>query len=170
MLRLLLLLGLPFGVYAYWRFIAKAPAEQRAQRTQAVVFGAVSLVVIALALRRGSPTAVGIATLGLLAWNLTMRYRARKAGEAGKGTQSGSEGPPPTGGAGGRVADERHMSVTRALEILGLEAGASQEQIQQRYRQLMLGVHPDKGGSGYLAAQINQARDVLLKGAAGRGR
>lgn len=167
MLRLLLLLGLPFAVYAYWRFIAKAPQEQRAQRTQAVVFGAVSLVVIALALRRGSPTGVGLATLGLLAWNLTMRYRARKAGEPKAENPTGRSNPPPGGGSGGRVADDRHMSVARALQILGLDAGASQEQIQQRYRQLMLGVHPDKGGSGYLAAQINQARDVLLKG---RGR
>ena len=41
MLRLLLLLGLPFAVYAYWRYIARATEEQRAQRVQATVFAVV---------------------------------------------------------------------------------------------------------------------------------
>jgi DnaJ domain len=168
MIRLLLLLGLPLGVYAYWRFISKAPAEQRAQRIQAALFGLVSLVVMAVALRRGSPLTIGLAALGLAVWNWTMRHRARNAKNGGN-DGGGHSTPPPSGGGGGGTSD-RTMSPARALEILGLAPGADRDQIQQRYRQLMQNVHPDKGGSDYLAAQINLARDVLLRSGGSRPR
>lgn len=50
-----------------------------------------------------------------------------------------------------------------AYAVLGLSAGASAEEIKAAHRELMKGVHPDHGGSSYLAAKINQARDQLLK-------
>jgi curved DNA-binding protein CbpA len=43
-----------------------------------------------------------------------------------------------------------------------LQPGASREDIQAAYRRLIQRVHPDHGGSSYLAARLNQARDVLL--------
>lgn len=49
-----------------------------------------------------------------------------------------------------------------ALAILGLNAGASREDILQAHRKLMQKLHPDRGGNDYLAAQLNQARDTLL--------
>jgi DnaJ-domain-containing protein 1 len=54
------------------------------------------------------------------------------------------------------------MSVAEALALLGLEAGASEDQIRAAWRELMKRNHPDQGGSAYLAAQINEAKDVLL--------
>jgi curved DNA-binding protein CbpA len=48
-----------------------------------------------------------------------------------------------------------------ALSVLGLEQGASEEAIQTAYRNLMKRVHPDKGGSDYLAAKLNLGKDVL---------
>jgi hypothetical protein len=54
------------------------------------------------------------------------------------------------------------MSRDEALKILGLEAGASADEIRAAHRRLIMQIHPDKGGSSYLAAQINQAKDVLL--------
>lgn len=54
------------------------------------------------------------------------------------------------------------MSEEEALEILGLEAGAKVEEIEHAYRDMMQKVHPDRGGSDYLAAKINQARDILV--------
>lgn len=63
------------------------------------------------------------------------------------------------GGAGG---EPTAMSKEDALRILGLEAGASEAEVKAAYHRLISGLHPDRGGSDYLAAQVNRARDVLL--------
>jgi len=54
------------------------------------------------------------------------------------------------------------MTIVEALDILGLEAGASKQEIKAAHHRLISNMHPDHGGSTYLAAQINQAKDVLL--------
>lgn len=54
------------------------------------------------------------------------------------------------------------MSLTEASEVLGLKPGASREDIILAHRKLIAKLHPDKGGSDYLAAQINLAKKVLL--------
>jgi len=61
------------------------------------------------------------------------------------------------------AASEGPMSRTYALSILGLEEGATPAQIREAHRRLMVRLHPDHGGTSALAAQINQARDLLLK-------
>jgi len=62
------------------------------------------------------------------------------------------------------AAESRSGAMTRAeaLEILGLAEGADEDAIRAAHRRLMRSAHPDQGGSAWLAARINAARDLLL--------
>ena len=62
----------------------------------------------------------------------------------------------------GRSQSASSMSRDEAYRVLGLEPGASDEEIRAAHKRLMLNLHPDRGGTDYLAAKINQAKDVLL--------
>ena len=54
------------------------------------------------------------------------------------------------------------MSASQAYEILDLQADATDDDVKQAHKRLMQKLHPDRGGSSYLAAQINAAKDTLL--------
>jgi curved DNA-binding protein CbpA len=55
------------------------------------------------------------------------------------------------------------MTDAEAYQILGLQPGANLNAIHQAHRRLMKKLHPDQGGSTYLAARVSQARDYLVR-------
>ncbi len=73
-------------------------------------------------------------------------------GWGGGGTDSGPRGGP-----------SRGMTVDEAYQVLGLSRGATRAEVQTAHRNLMKRFHPDQGGTTYLASQVNEAKDVLLK-------
>ena len=73
------------------------------------------------------------------------------------------------GAAGGEQASGRRsrssgedMTRSQALDILGLDEHATEQDIRDAHRRLMMANHPDRGGSGVIAAQINRAKEVLV--------
>lgn len=64
--------------------------------------------------------------------------------------------------SGQNPAYGRPMSVEEALDVLGLNARATSAEIGFAHRRLMMLVHPDRGGTDYLAAKINRAKHILL--------
>ena len=57
---------------------------------------------------------------------------------------------------------KQKMSLKESYELLGIDENASLEDIIKSHKELIRKLHPDKGGSSYLSARVNEARDIIL--------
>ena len=145
-----------------WYKISKAPADKRKNlifwSTAGVIIGA--LVVLAATGRMHWLYALGGGIAAFMPRIISaLRYlplinRFRQQYTQHKSQQSGQQ-------QAGR-ANPGKMTAQQAREVLGVKAGATREEIVMAHKRMMQKVHPDRGGSDYLAAQINQAKDTLL--------
>jgi hypothetical protein len=88
---------------------------------------------------------------------LLMAYRDRRRAGRREHAQSGADARQRGAASSGKMTEEE------AYKFLGLEPGAGAEEIGHAYRTLMKKLHPDQGGPTYLAARINEAKEVLLR-------
>ena len=96
--------------------------------------------------------AFDVESVSLLESYLDRRFPAWR--QDAQGNAAGGHRRPP---ANGKMTDEE------AYQILGLQPGAGRDEIGRAHRALMKKLHPDQGGSTYLAARVNEAKDTLLR-------
>lgn len=144
---LALLLGLMRG------FSQASVQDVKALLRWVAAIGGVLLALMLILTGRGGFALFGVTFLLPLFWDYwgPMIFPRRGAGPG----QDGQQREAPRARAGG-------LSRAEAYEILGLKPGASKADIKAAHRRLMAAAHPDHGGSDWIAARLNQARDVLL--------
>ena len=114
--------------------------------------GLLALVVIFLAVT-GRMGAALAALAGLMVW----------AGRILNIVQMGRQFGGAFGRKGAQASTASSMTAEEAYRVLGLSPGASEDEIKAAHRRLIEQIHPDCGGSDYLAAKVNLAKDFLLK-------
>lgn len=147
---LIWLVALAFIGYGVWKVFLDTDVQRRKAALQKTLEYAATIALAWFAFRSGLPW---LMLLILVLFALTRGGPAVARHYRQKGGAGHSARPRPR---------RSEMSRDQAFSILGLSEGASDTEINERYRQLMRKVHPDQGGSGYLATQLNEAKRTLL--------
>ena len=157
MIRFVIILALLAIGFILWLKVSKAPKDQRKKIKFQIFAGAVVALMIFLAVTGrlnilyaaiGSLVAFIPRIAGLLKF-LPLINKIRQA--AGQQQNSSTQ-----------ANASSAMNKDKAYEVLGLKPEASKEEIIAAHKKMMQKVHPDRGGSDYLGAEINTAKDTLL--------
>lgn len=161
MIRILVLLAVVLAVLAV-RWYIKSPDRALKGRFNQLVWGALALLLAFLMLsgKLNGLLALGGVVIAFL-WR-SIPYVLRCAPQLHDLWRRLNAQNYQKGQADSRSVPNKGMTNAEALQVLGLKSGATEAEIVSAHRKLISRVHPDRGGSDYLAAQINQAKKVLL--------
>ena len=157
MVRLIILIAIIGIALILWHKITKTRGEERKKLIFWSIIGGLAGILGLLAVT-GHLNVITAAIAGLVALlpraTHLLKYLPFISRLYQQGRQNTQSPPPPRG--------KQTMAVGEAMEVLGLKPGYTKEDVIQAHRRMMQKVHPDRGGSDYLAAQINQAKETLL--------
>jgi hypothetical protein len=165
------LLGwLPFGVSGFSR-AGKAKTSGQTSRVRSTYFemeldhdtGAMRGRVLAGPQQGQALEALDVATLAGLLTDVDEESRALLMAYLDRREPGWREHADGDTGARRSAASSGKMTEQEAYQILGVEPGASERDISRAHRTLMKKLHPDQGGSTYLAARINEAKEILTR-------
>ncbi|MET0410314.1 MAG: DnaJ domain-containing protein [Polyangiaceae bacterium] len=134
--------------------LALRPGAKLADLKRWMLWALVAVPVVFLLLRAGSYGLALLAALGAAVLRRGLPQFLGGGQQPAPGSTTGEQRP-------GTSARPKRMSRREALEVLGLPEGASKDDVLREYRRLMKRLHPDVGGSSYLATKLNEAREVL---------
>ena len=158
--RLFLALIALIGVMWYLAWYQRADSESRNRSLVSIMLYGVAAALLILVITGRIPWLFALFSAATPWINraLSVKFmwdRFNRSQNSGNSGYSQKETGPPG-------LSNTNMTAEEAYKILNLEPGASEQEIIDAHRKLILKIHPDKGGSEFLAAQINNAKDTLL--------
>ncbi len=168
MARLILLIAVIAIVLILWHKIKNAKQDERKKLIFWSISGGAAAILGLLAVT-GHLNIITAAIAGLIALFpkflqfarflplISRLFQQKNSQQQQTRQQQGHEG-----GKQQTAQGKKAMSTNEAMEVLALKPGYKKEDVIQAHRRMMQKVHPDRGGSDYLAAQINAAKDVLI--------